>query len=168
MNNFMNGFIKALSRPSSADNLYEAGMALDKWLDEGNRRQELMDAAKEDGRSYSDPDRSMMSDYRKRLFEKSRERYWNDTTPGGRFRQSGSNGMEPGGRDAELSPEGEREIDKMMLQLEDQLIDILNRGNPDPRAKQPGAPRRVPFFMRDPRKQGSMPGGNSPSYRDNP
>lgn len=168
MNNFMNGFIKALSMPNSAEHLYEAGMALDKWLDDRNRRQESQDTMKEEGRPYADPDRFMMSDYRKRLYEQSRERYWNDTAPGGRFRQPGSGGMAPQGKDGELSPEGEREIDKMMLQLEDQLIDILNRGNPDPNAQKPGAPRRVPFFMRDPRKQGSMPGGNPPSYRENP
>lgn len=168
MNNFMNGFIKALSMPNSAEHLYEAGMALDKWLDDRNRRQEFTDTGTDDGHFYGGFDRSITPDYRKRIFERSREQYRNDTGPGGRFGQPGSGGTEPRGRDAELTPEGEREIDKMMLEVEDQLIDILNRGNPDPNAQKPGAPRRVPFFMRDPRKQGRMPGGNPPSYRDNP
>ena len=167
MDNFMNGFIKALSMPNSAEHLYEAGMALDKWLDERNRRQELTDTGTDDGHFYGGFDRSITPDYRKRIFERSPERYRNDTAPGGRFRQPGSGGTEYGDRDAELSPEGKREIDKMMLEMEDQLIDFLNRGNPDPNAQKPGAPRRMPFFMRDPGKPETLPGSKLP-YRENP
>ena len=165
MSDFMNGFIKALSMPNSAEHLYEAGMALDKWLEERNRRQELLDVTKKNAGFDGGWSRSGMSD--KDLFDPWHDRYRDDGRQDPRSGQPVSGGAGARGRDAELTPEGEREIDKMMLEVEDQLIDILNRGNPDPNAKKAGAPRRVPFFMRDSGKRRTLPGSNVP-YRENP
>lgn len=40
MRDYMNGFIKTLSRPNSAEQLYEAGVALDRLIGDSYDRQE--------------------------------------------------------------------------------------------------------------------------------
>ena len=37
MNNYIDGFFRSLAMPSTADNMYEAGAALGRWIEEYNR-----------------------------------------------------------------------------------------------------------------------------------
>ena len=172
MRDYMNGFIKTLSRPNSAEQLYEAGVALDRLIGDSYDRQERAGGMRSGGMRSGD-DSILMSDARR-----GRGNYGDDTYDRrGRQYRSGA-GRElyklpedsdtgRGNREPGSGLDAKKEIDEIMLEVEDQLIDILNRGNPDPRAREPGAPRRVPYFMRDPRKQRRMQ-GNNPSYRENP
>ena len=184
MQDFMNGFIRALSMPNSAEHLYEAGVALDKWLGENTRRQELVDIMKANSGMEPGQERQEPFDYDRAVFGRQSGSDWRSGMPDGRSGLRGNGGYGNGaygnggygnggygngayGRDSGVSPEGQKEIDTMMRQVEDQLIDILNRDNPAPGAKQSGTSGQVPYFMRDQRKRRTLPGGDLP-YRDNP
>lgn len=120
MDKFMEGFLRALAKPNSAQHIYEAGEALGKWIEDYNKQPERKNP-------FLSPDRNVFEtlDGRPDKFIKDGPR-----------QQAAPQNMQPQwqapGQDAGYPGRQQGEIEKMRQELHNELLDFINSGNPYP------------------------------------
>lgn len=141
MNNYIDGFFRSLAMPSTADNMYEAGAALGRWIEEYNRHDWPKDSPDEGLNPPADTVLRKIGPQR---------------TAGGQVRQDFSSMVNRGSSGSPSSPSGQRapegyeyvnrhqaESDRMLRELHDEVMNFMNSGPYPgvPAGKPPVAPR---------------------------
>lgn len=126
MNNYIDGFFRSLAMPSTADNMYEAGAALGRWIEEYNRHDWPKDSPDEGLNPPADTVLRKIGPQR---------------TAGGQVRQDFSSMVNRGSSGSPSSPSGQRapegyeyvnrhqaESDRMLRELHDEVMNFMNSG----------------------------------------